>query len=695
MDFAVIVPWWDHTELLEFWGRNLERLSASEVIFVDNGSQPEGARALALFAAAHEHVTLIRNEENRGFSAANNQAMAAARSSSLLFMNSDVELRAAPPLEQWFAIAGNGLAGPAPKARNELGMPYAEGWALCAARPAMDKVQGWSEDYGPGYWDDVDLCTKAWINGIPVSHLPDVDRYLNHRERTTGGDGRLDLPRVHERNLISFAARTGALLRSQPETKRCPHPLGLIGIQRALRLAQVFLERARPDVAQVLFEYVAAISPGRPNASHAVDHADKGMSSAQLPDDCRPPRIHSEPQFGINLIGYLSGGVGLGVTVREIAKLLHHRKIPFSICDVPHPWGIPLPSPEFAEHLVTRPEALRHPVNLYVLPAATLETVLRENPALLAAGRMHVANIWWEASRFPPHWTNMLARFDGILALSDFIADICRNSLPMTPTLLGEHPLDLPDDVLADRAGFGLPDDAVVFVASLDPNSDPARKNPAALITAFRAAFPVSDRGVRLVIRLNNAATALGQSVARRLLKIAENETRISLMLEPMRYDRILSLYASADIYLSFHRGEGLGLGMLESQSLGKAVIATGWSGNLSFMDHSNSALLRYRLIPVAGNLRCFRPEVIGPDARWADPVQDDAVAWMSYLRHNPGAREALAAKAKASAREYQRKASEARWIEELMDLWRAQRHLPRVIEKLSYAAGQASRTVP
>ena len=93
-----------------------------------------------------------------------------------------------------------------------------------------------------------------------------------------------------------------------------------------------------------------------------------------------------------------------------------------------------------------------------------------------------------------------------------------------------------------------------------------------------------------------------------------------------MRYDQVLSLYACADIYMSLHRGEGLGLGMLESMALGKAVIATGWSGNLSFMNHSNSALLRYRLIPVAGSYDFFRPEMIGHDARWADPVLDEPV---------------------------------------------------------------------
>ena len=397
------------------------------------------------------------------------------------------------------------------------------------------------------------------------------------------------------------------------------------------------------------------------------------------------------PGFGINLIGNLSGGVGLGVITRGIAALLKARRVPFSIFDVPHAWGNPQISPAFADHLVTQPDALRHPVNLYVLPTVFFETFFQSNPAFQAQKRFHIANLWWEASRLPPRWVDMLSRFDGILALSEFIADICRNGLPMTPTLCGEAPLALPANIRADRKEFGLPDDAVVFVASLDPNSDPERKNPEALVTAFRNAFPGADDGVRLVIRLNNAKTDFGQHTVRRLLQLADGDGRIGLLLEPMGYDQILSLYACADIYLSFHRGEGLGLGMLESMSLGKAVIATGWSGNLAFMNHSNSALLRYRLVQVAGNYSFFHPEVIGRDARWADPVLEDAVAWMRLLRSDARLRHAMGAKAKVAAGEYQSKAGKALWLTELDDLWQAQKHLPQVVEKLSYSADPTS----
>lgn len=51
--------------------------------------------------------------------------------------------------------------------------------------------------------------------------------------------------------------------------------------------------------------------------------------------------------------------------------------------------------------------------------------------------------------------------------------------------------------------------------------------------------------------------------------------------------------------YVSLHRAEGLGLGLAEAMYLGRAVISTGYSGNLEFMNENNSLLVAYGLVPV------------------------------------------------------------------------------------------------
>src|SRR6185369_6274208 len=104
---------------------------------------------------------------------------------------------------------------------------------------------------------------------------------------------------------------------------------------------------------------------------------------------------------------------------------------------------------------------------------------------------------------------------------------------------------------------------------------------------------------------------------------------------ESLGYDSVLSLYASLDVYLSLHRSEGLGLGLMEAMALGKPVIATGWSGNMSFMNHTNGCLVGYDLVPVAQTAthRYYQREFLGADTVWAEPHIDEASAWMTKLR--------------------------------------------------------------
>lgn len=392
----------------------------------------------------------------------------------------------------------------------------------------------------------------------------------------------------------------------------------------------------------------------------------------------------SNEAFGINLIGNFTGNTGLSVTARAIASLLKSKNIPFSILNVRVNPSDNKKNLIFYEHQVVGINDLKHPINLYVLSIITLQSIFSEHPNLTKQKRFHIANIWWEATNFPEIWLSNLERFDAILTMTNFITEICRNSLNLTPIIHGEHPLDFPKKITRQRSDFNLDNNSVVFLSSLDPNSDPSRKNPGAAIKSFRQAFPVADKNVRLLIRLNNADSMLGQQVAQEMQELAQNDDRITLLLEPLTYTQILSLYACADIYLSFHRSEGLGLGMLESMTLGKPVIATGWSGNLSFMNNCNSALLRYKLIPVHGTFKFFKPEIIGINARWAEPLLEDAIAWMRELRHNTELRENMGRRAKVSALEYQEKAQAAHWLAELHDLWNNHKYLPVATNKLS-----------
>lgn|GEM_PF-767046 len=201
---SIIVPWWDHTDLLEIWERNITHLKDAEVIFIDNGSAPTGKTALAEFADRHQ-IKLIRNEQNRGYAAANNQGAEIATGEYLLFFKNDVEIFS-PPVQYLCQLAGEGISGPG-LLRAQTGERCVEGWGLCIKKQTFQAIGKWCEDYGLGYADDVDLCYRAKLAGYSLTYaqelvsdnsvyLQETDRpiklLMRHMSMTTSRDGRID-----------------------------------------------------------------------------------------------------------------------------------------------------------------------------------------------------------------------------------------------------------------------------------------------------------------------------------------------------------------------------------------------------------------------------------------------------------------------------------------------------------------------
>ncbi len=347
-----------------------------------------------------------------------------------------------------------------------------------------------------------------------------------------------------------------------------------------------------------------------------------------------------------------------------------------------HSWGQRVPAPGIDAPVVQTAEELVHPINLYVLSNQGFEKVFTSHPKLLARGRFHASWVWWEASTLPPSWASMLSTLDVAIAGSPFLAQVLSTGLAFTPVIEARHPLALPEVITPNRARFGLPEGATIFSASFDPNSDPMRKNPAGVIQSFRAAFPSED-GVRLAIRMNNAGGPVADEVLREMHRFAQGDARIVFILEPLSYEGILSFYASSDVYVSMHRGEGLGLGLMEAMAVGKPVIATAWSGNTGFMGWDCGCPVRYRMIPVNGAWEFFKPAFAG-NATWADPVLDDAVQWMRKLHQEPGYRLSLGEAARKAMDAHRARAEGREWIDALENVWRAREFLPQVPGKLS-----------
>jgi glycosyltransferase involved in cell wall biosynthesis len=177
-------------------------------------------------------------------------------------------------------------------------------------------------------------------------------------------------------------------------------------------------------------------------------------------------------------------------------------------------------------------------------------------------------------------------------------------------------------------------------LAMADSRSSLSRKNPEGALRAFRLAFG-SSLSARLILKLSGRDEEI-KAFEDSLGDMLKGEN-IEIVRGYLDESALAALYRSADVLLSLHRAEGFGLPMLEAMAHGVPVIATGWSGNLEFMNPANSLLVPHQLIAVQD------PAAIYSGSTWADPDLDAAAQQLRRLAETPALYDSLAAAAHAS----------------------------------------------
>ena len=242
----------------------------------------------------------------------------------------------------------------------------------------------------------------------------------------------------------------------------------------------------------------------------------------------------------------------------------------------------------------------------------------------LAARRdVHRIAVWyWELEELPAEWLNSMDWANEVWAPTSFLVNTFRKYLkvPVVGMLPG---VELPFFERKSRQYFKLPEDRFLFYFSFDMGSVMQRKNPLAVIAAFRKAFRPDDK-VHLVIKVSRGHTD-PESLA--LLERAAAEAGATLINEVFSRSDVLALMDQANCYVSLHRSEGLGLGMAESMLMAKPVIATRYSGNLDFMTDETSYLVDAGRVMIEKEATPTCPYPKG--CVWGDPSVDHAAALM------------------------------------------------------------------
>ena len=254
-------------------------------------------------------------------------------------------------------------------------------------------------------------------------------------------------------------------------------------------------------------------------------------------------------------------------------------------------------------------------------------------------GRYCVGFWFWEQESAPKSWRSAMRYVDEVWTASRFVAGAVAARAPAELTIrVLPCPL-LSPTARPNRARFGLADDKVVVLTAFDVRSGFERKNPHAAVRAFRRAN--TDGRAVMVCKAAGIEGSPAQIQALRAQIGSSND--VQLMTDWLTGAEMASLIASADIILSLHRSEGFGLLPAQGMASGKAVVATGWSGNLDFMGDEDSALVDYSLIPVND------PQGLYSGGLWAEPDVEDAAAKLAEMINDPDRRHAIGARAAAA----------------------------------------------
>ena len=224
-----------------------------EVIVVDDAST-DGTRTLNELV---QGVTVLRNEENRGFVHSCNRGAGFARGDNITLLNNDTE-----PTAGWLdemllvfrnfegiGLVGSKLLYPDGTLQDAggiiwsngdawnygRGMPadhpdfcytrqvdYLSGAAITIDRATWQEVGGFSEEFAPAYYEDTDLAFKVRKAGKRTVYAP-LSVVIHHEGVSSGTDAGSGVKKHQAMNAPLFRAKWRRALQAQPRLDIAPH----------------------------------------------------------------------------------------------------------------------------------------------------------------------------------------------------------------------------------------------------------------------------------------------------------------------------------------------------------------------------------------------------------------------------------------------------------------------------------------
>jgi glycosyltransferase involved in cell wall biosynthesis len=330
----------------------------------------------------------------------------------------------------------------------------------------------------------------------------------------------------------------------------------------------------------------------------------------------------SEALFGVNVAGYLTAASGVGQAARGYIEALKTCQSAIALLDFSSQTCSHQEDLDLGEMSAFNP----YPVNLICINADQIFPFVNSVGTGYFEQKYNIGLWAWELPDFPSEWWSHFAYFNEIWVGSNFMYESIVKHSPI-PVVSVPHVVKVERDRDYSKADFDLCEEEFTFLFSFDFLSVFQRKNPLAVVEAFKKAFQ-PDEPVRLVLKCIGGERDL-ENLG--ILKDAIAQHRITLFDRYLSREEKYGLLGACDCYASLHRSEGFGLTIAEAMYLEKPVIATGWSGNMDFMTVNNSYPVEYELKELQ--------EDYGPYKKgetWAEPNIDRAAQLMRQVYEQP-----------------------------------------------------------
>lgn len=182
------------------------------------------------------------------------------------------------------------------------------------------------------------------------------------------------------------------------------------------------------------------------------------------------------------------------------------------------------------------------------------------------------------------------------------------------------------------------------------------------LLEAYFREFTIRD-DVTLVMKVLRSGDGAGKHYKTRQLILESVSDRIDVRGEDLPHfviidelltrDRLLDLYATADLHISTDRGAGWGMALMEAMAMGKPVATINYGGGTEFMNCTNSLLIETtgRLVPVDPRFVAQAPVFSGH--QWGEVRVEDVRGVLRYAYEHPKELKQIAERGMRDIREH------------------------------------------